>query len=290
VKRLALLTIVAGCHAAGHAPDGGATGTWSIVGGVATGKLTSIHGSGPSDIWIAGDVALHGDGVSWTTLPVVGNAVFAFSATDAWLGTGCCKTVDHWDGGAWSTVAINDNRAVQTLWGTAPNDLWGTEPSPGYLGHFDGAAWTHVINLFGVGLWSTSSGDVWLADDVGVVRWTGPSGPAIPISHELTASGLAAISGTASDDVWSVGVAIHHRDAAGWSSATSPTTATLRGVAAIARDDAWAVGDAGTIVHFDGTAWRAAPSPTSHDLYAIWAASAGDAWAVGDAGTILHLQ
>ena len=74
----------------------------------------------------------------------------------------------------------------------------------------------------------------------------------------------------------------------GWQQVNSPTTNTLRGVAATRNDDVWVVGDGGIIVHFDGTNWSTVPSNTTNNLNAVYFDSKNVGWAVGDNGTLLR--
>jgi hypothetical protein len=55
----------------------------------------------------------------------------------------------------------------------------------------------------------------------------------------------------ATDNVWSVGSGIQHWDGRAWSSARSPTTRGLAGVAMTSPSDGWAVGN-GVILRYSG--------------------------------------
>lgn len=75
-----------------------------------------------------------------------------------------------------------------------------------------------------------------------------------------------------------------------WRSWASPTTRTLRAVAAIREDRAVAVGDGGTILMFSAGQWRAASTPgVTEDLLAVAFGRAGVAWAVGRRGVTVRL-
>ena len=75
-----------------------------------------------------------------------------------------------------------------------------------------------------------------------------------------------------------------------WRAWDSPTSRTLRAVAAIREDFALAVGDGGTILEFSGGAWRDASAPgLTHDLLAVAFGRTGVAWAVGRHGTTARL-
>jgi hypothetical protein len=119
-------------------------------------------------------------------------------------------------------------------------------------------------------------------------------------------SSLAAVSGTAATDVWTVGESLsssgsrlvtltEHFDGQGWTVVRSPSLggmSQLFGVAALSGDDAWAVGVGSStlgnvpmILHWNGRAWRlvAGAYSASGELRAVSATSARDVWAVGSA-------
>jgi hypothetical protein len=100
---------------------------------------------------------------------------------------------------------------------------------------------------------------------------------------------LHGISGTARDDVWSVGEAgtILHWDGGQWSLANQTNGPALYGVFARTRDDAWAVGDGGVILRWNGAGWAGVPSGTTTTLRSVWASACNNAWALGDTA-ILH--
>ena len=177
-------------------------------------------------------------------------AIWGTSPRDLWVSDGS-QSIFHFDGSRWSTFA-NATSWVNGIWGSSSNDIWGASPSYGGLNvHFDGSAWTAVGQGAGGSLYD--------------------------------------VSGTASNDVWSVGELgiIMHWDGTGWSRQTSGSNASLRGVYASASGNAWAVGPAGLMLHRVGN-WTSVPSGTSQNLNGIWGSGANDIWAVGEAGTMLH--
>jgi hypothetical protein len=119
--------------------------------GLTSGSLSSVSGTGPSDIWAVGSldsgvpVALHYNGISWTQVATPSNGPFsalsgvvAISSTNVWAvgnrngtlanGNVVQRTLsERWDGASWSVVASpndtsNDNslaaviRAGTTIW------------------------------------------------------------------------------------------------------------------------------------------------------------------------------
>ena len=179
------------------------------------------------------------------------------------------------DGGttpAWQVVFEEGelDRAVLSVWGTAPDDVFvvggplGNEGFETLALHFDGTSWTDLAPGGGETFW-----------------WVG---------------------GTASNDVWMVGTGgrIAHWDGATFTEHDSGTTGTLWGVWARAADDAWAVGgtpEGGTaqpndiVLHWDGTSWTPVTlpgEPRGRAHYKVWGASSDDLYVVGEAGTVWH--
>jgi len=119
-----------------------------------------------------------------------------------------------------------------------------------------------------------------------------------------TSSQFAAVSGTASSDVWAVGsvwngrinrALVEHWDGTAWSVLRAPTrggNVSLLAVDARTEREAWAVGayvSGSTYVtlieHWNGRRWSQVPSPNVgtgvNSLRGVVALSATDAWAVG---------
>lgn len=105
-----------------------------------------------------------------------------------------------------------------------------------------------------------------------------------------TTSGLNAVWGSASNDVFAVGDGgtIVHYNGSAWSVMTSNTFVTLNGVWGSAGNDVYAVGYGGTVVHYDGSTWTATSTGYGFDLWDIWGTSASNIYAVGSFGQIYH--
>jgi hypothetical protein len=109
------------------------------------------------------------------------------------------------------------------------------------------------------------------------VSWT-------PSPDEAPGS-LFGVHGTATDDVWVVGLTgrVRHWDGTSWSTMSlGGTTARLTHVWAVARDQAWASGE--VVARWNGTLWSVVsdipiPPDSSESSWTIWAADARHAWA-----------
>ena len=164
---------------------------------------------------------------------------------------------------------------------------------------------------------ATSASDAWAVGDVynqalgdqqtliqhwDGTRWQIVTSPSVRNAYNH----LTGVSGTASNDAWSVGYTIDDRSAAWrnlllhwdgsqWSIARSARLGTsfnvFTRVLALAPDDVWAVGYNGTNIkfhtlaeHWDGQSWKVVPTPapgTYDALYGISGSGPSDLWAVG---------
>jgi hypothetical protein len=147
--------------------------------------MNAIAGSGPNDIWAAGQsqssgyhnkvrhsVLLHYDGTSWSqvTVPDTGGLVdlAAISATDAWA-LGWDGSVLHWDGTALtiSTKFIMGSAAITAV---SPTSVWiaGIYVNNTLsLAHFNGSTWSTQTAPSGIntvtGGSALRSGAVWFS-------------------------------------------------------------------------------------------------------------------------------
>ena len=62
----------------------------------------------------------------------------------------------------------------------------------------------------------------------------------------------------------------------------------LAAVWGTAANDVWAVGSGGTIIHYDGTAWKDSPSGVHNTFFGIWGSGPNDVYAVSSSDVILH--
>lgn len=229
---------------------------------VGTKNFTTVWGSGPKDVWAAGDPGLyHWDGESWTRASAeLGNlqlsGLWGSGASDAWAAGG--GVMLRWDGTRWSRVSAPQDALVGSLWGSGPSDVWavGQTKRLGYFTpvalHWDGAAWIEVPTNTGKPLytiWGSGSADVWAAGLGGaLVHWDGKVFTEQPV---VTPAYMLSLWGQSATDIWAVGdpgVAMH-RDASGWQIVNTGAHAELRGVVGDGAGGLWAVGAHGTILH-----------------------------------------
>jgi hypothetical protein len=243
------------------------------------------------------------DGWCWENPRPQGNqlrAVWSVSATDVWaVGEG--GTIQHWNGLVWSRVASGTTRTLYGVWGSSPGDVWVVGASGTFL-HWNGSAWSSVLitnypYLFGV--WGSSATDLWAvgSEKVGsgpsafyqaiLLHGDGSSWERVASPTDGTQSQLNAVWGSATDDVWAVGVdvatnanLILHWNGLAWSRVPSGAMHRLEAVWGSSATDVWAAGDS-TTVHWDGASWSTEPSGAPYRVRGIWGASANEVWAVG---------
>jgi hypothetical protein len=292
--------------------------SWSAVAGSPAG--VKIMGSSPTDIWLVANTGvMRGNGSAWASdlfsspLCTSGSLITLPDAIGLWVsgpndvlvtgiwsgapGDFTCPllsgAIHHWDGSQWGTYQVGDNRGVTTLWGSAPDDVWGTVlPNSGYLGHWDGSTWSHVDSGHHGVIGGGARGDFWIASTG--LEHHAPSG--FDRTDTLDTVGIDwtncyldgcthAVWASSTDNVWVAANAGHllHFDGSNWSNVATPATATLRGLSGSSQTDVWAVGNSGTILHYDGSQWTSVGSPTSNSLLGVWASGPCDVWAIGDA-------
>jgi hypothetical protein len=143
------------------------------------GALLSISGTGPRDVWVAGENANlhHWNGSAWATVtPISGVstyfAVLALSPSDVWASDFTPnKETAHWNGSKWTPLHTGTGSAMfNGMSALASNDVWGAGGSR--VAHWDGAAWT-PDQPFGTSasLWSiiTTAGNAWVVGNSGLI-------------------------------------------------------------------------------------------------------------------------
>ena len=177
-----------------------------------TGNIMAVHEAPDGSVFavsFSGWVGLY-DGASWqqwqlTKDPML-RTVFPFSSADAWVG-GNFGALYHFDGAAWTKLAVSENIHITGIWGSAPDDVYfcgftSDAPSHAVVMHYDGVSWTDSL---------------WVID----------------MANGFT---FMSIHGRAPDDVRVVGYPfqVWHYDGAQWIQETPPAnTADFRFVSAI---------------------------------------------------------
>jgi hypothetical protein len=180
---------------------------WQIVSapipGGGTSVLTSVDGSGPSDVWAVGKyvgggsqqiLAMHWDGTEWTVYPVdeppfnpeADLDIYGLSvvgASDAWLvGSDTTHSfVMHWNGSSWKETAIPASPGyelhVSEILAVSASNVWAIGSFNGRATtlHLKGGTWTEVPTPDPAGSEQLIDGGVVRASGIVVVGGVRPS-------------------------------------------------------------------------------------------------------------------
>jgi hypothetical protein len=287
--------------------------------------FTSVFGSGPDNVWIAGQRSIaHWNGAAWQTSSVGSDVttIWGASGADAWAVGGA---IWRWDGSSWSEWSAGredalglGGRTLQGIWGAASNDVWTV--GDGNILHWDGTTWSQPADAKAIGAFATcvggsASNDVWVGGYATVAHWDGSAWSTFTANDNgaLASASIRAIHVTSPNDVWAVGynVAVHW-DGQTWSQASLPApsdpdagtspAAALLAVGGGSASDVWAgtqgnEDQRGLLLHWDGSSWadwgaaHAADLPVEGSVLGIWASSPADVWLVGGAsqvGWVMH--
>ncbi|HYR08423.1 MAG TPA: hypothetical protein VEQ60_11660, partial [Longimicrobium sp.] len=181
--------------------------------------------------------------------------VWGFDEDDVYLTGGWWNTaaqrydgfVWHWNGTAWDSTAMAPGRAVGTIWGTSPTNLYGLSGGNTVL-RYDGTSWTQVAGGASTPglreIWGTGPDDIWVVGggyhgggpESTVLHWDGVAWA------EVQTGGLRTVNGVFSpnpDKVYLVGYQgmIHRRSGGQWAAESSGQPRLIAGVAAVSESD-----------------------------------------------------
>ena len=143
-----------------------------------TGALLSVSGTGPSDVYVAGENAnvRHWNGSTWTALPAISGVseylcAVAVAAGQAWASDPFFgKEAAHWVGGNWTAMRANTG-GWTGMSALSTTDLWGAGGSR--TGHWDGTGWTIDAQAFGSSVMlmsvTTRPGNAWVVGSGAVI-------------------------------------------------------------------------------------------------------------------------
>lgn len=255
--------------------------------------LESVSIAPKGDPWVAGSLRdsdgrslaliLRWSGGFWQTHPVTLldsfaaryprlRDVAALDENDAWT-VGEAETlikgarepfVAHWDGTAWSEVAMPGLDGIRVLTAVAALD------KAVFAVGYDIPAGTNDTSFARIYQWDGSV-------------WSMVEHPAL----DKAGSTLQDVVVIAVDDIWAVGSIgseglFLHWDGSSWSVFAAPANADPRSVAAVASDDVWAAGSRGHY-RWDGKSWSFLPAgsqPGTGEQRAVAAAGPCDVWSV----------
>lgn len=280
-----------------------------------------VNPTDPHDVWAVGQPPSgamspthHWNGVAWAAVanPIVTTALFGVwgAATDDVWAVGGSLAVSsyilHWDGSAWSSVTCPvSGYELRRVAGYSSTDVYvvGKSAPGGVILHWDGAAWSSVYTKPTMNL-----ADVWVnpsdPTDVWTVGGNGPNAFAVHghgtswVEYTISSSDspFQAVWGSASNDVWAIGLAGHlwHWNGTAWSSETTLSSFAPYGMWGNSASNVWVCGPGGVgenvLYNWDGATWSdigALPIPVGGLLGISGDPVTGNFWAVGVAGSAM---
>ena len=275
-------------------------------------QLLGISEITPTDVWAVGltnspvpgaSLAEHFSGSSWSVVsPATAGFLWSVdgaAANDVWA-VGDIGSFEHWNGAAWSSVAIplpkgGSEPVLRDVESVSATDVWAvgwyTANGTGktLVEHWDGTSWTRIASpnqgrristqLWGVAVRSGS--DVWVVgryvkagEYTFSAHWNGSSWstPAMPASPSTSETYLGNVVTVGTAGTWAVGSSgnagalVERYSAGAWHIVTAVADVDfLHGLLAFAPKNIYASGSKGgepIVEHWDGTMWSAVPTPT----------------------------
>ena len=211
--------------------NGNAWQPMTLPSGVANTALEHVQSFSPTDTWAVGvdasgssevATALNWNGSTWTQVatPVSTvndlsiNAIAGSSASDIWAvgqtvtagyhNRQFTSVVMHYNGSAWTQVAVPDNSGLLDVAALSPTGAWALAADGSVL-NWNGSAWSVQATLAGGNtvLAALSPTDVWVGGVVSLTHYNGSTWSTAPIP-----SGISTLTGAASlaaGHVWFTG-------------------------------------------------------------------------------------
>lgn len=207
--------------------------------------------------------------------------------------------------GTWAVEYTENDGALLSVWGSAPDDVWaaGGQAGRGLVLHYDGVDWQPVASGAPSLLWwvyGFGRDDVYAVGERGLIQhYDGKTWRQIPSGTTKTLYGLWGRSG---EDVWIVGgvpggaagdAVLLRGNASGFHAVTDVPHGLLPEalfkVYGMPTDGLVAVGSNGVVLRFDGE-WKRHDVPMDGPLISLWGRGDGDLYAVGGnaQGVLLH--
>ncbi|MDY7232470.1 WD40/YVTN/BNR-like repeat-containing protein [Hyalangium rubrum] len=229
--------------------------------------------------------------------------LWGFSEDDVWaVGSMVRGVALHWNGTAWTQVALPSPSALRGVWGASPRDVWAVG-AQGTVLRWNGTEWRRIPaptseHLTAVS--GTSANDVWLVGLGVALHWDGvalretPGWTPVQIDpNEESPPSRMSVWALSATDVVAAGGRVCQR----WNGETwSTTECGLRratDVWASGPDDIWVVGEYfqgfdsySERAHWDGQQWTTESFSSFHNLdferfRSLWGSARDDVWLNG---------
>lgn len=255
--------------------------------------LRAVWGSGPTDVWVAGEVVLHYDGTSWTAVSALADQgfqdVWGTGPADVWL-VGSWGRIRHYDGSKWSEVPSGVMQTLRTVSGTGPNDVW-VGGQFGLTLRWNGTSWRQVATPVGYDInsiscsqtndcWAVVSSDMYGGSGKTVLHWDGVKWTQ---RGDIPATGsFYSVLALSANEVWLAGAPTYRFDGTSWTNTTMALSPSLIKKIGVAAGNARVGGGIyGQILRWNGSKWSPITSGRGDHMAAAWAGPAGEVWVGG---------
>ncbi len=238
-------------------------------------------GIAPDDVWLVGlgGASWHWDGKRWTSVPTGTTehlfAVWGGNGKDVWAAGEGGATI-RWDGAAWRPWATLDPYPahVLALGGSGADNVIA-------------AGWSRVKRWDGRGWAGAEEGDGSIGYSAsGDLRGIWGSGP-----HDFWLVGTGGDTDSSQTNGYRPLPTpfILHGDGKVWKRMKTAGGAPLNAITGTAANDVWTVGEKGTVFHWNGARWSLVPSGTEETLLAVAKTPDGIVWVGGVHGTLKRI-
>jgi len=257
----------------------GAHSLTSVVSGVPSLQPTALVNAAARDLaWTPQVTPGENIGSIWGTSP---SALFS---------SGGHRTLNFWDGGAWTAMPHPSGSARFRVHGRSLTDVY----SVGQWGaiHFDGSAWSESLNsgteLFGI--WTAPDGQAFASGDGTFWHFDGSgwSQKATGLSTAFNDDRLENVWGSSSSNVYVVGRKgiVLRWDGFSVQRVNTGFSESAFSVFGFGPNDVYVTDDIG-VIHFDGTSWtRVAIGAVGEVPIGIWGSSPRNVYASTRAGRV----
>jgi hypothetical protein len=265
---------------------------WSLVGEPGDGShIEAVSISAEGTLWVASSQRVYTwDGGAFVEQSYIGLIADLHADTDDNVWVLGWDELHHFDGATWTVTSLGDAWMHQ-LWGAPTGEAFAVGDNDLRLADADGV--TQLLGAAGDsedtwGLYVGDDDDGWSLIDGQLLRYQGDTWTSAR-QTPASVSTLYAIHGSATDNVWLMGVAAHHWDGSGWTEEDLPGGA-IRCVWVASTTEAWAMNADGDAVHWNGTDWSVIELGLSWRARDIWGTTDGHVWAAGNDGNLVHWE
>jgi hypothetical protein len=268
-------------------------------------QFNSLWVAGENDLYAThcdlggGTGVLHStDGVTWTDASPPnpsGCLSHVWGAAGQVFAVGG-SVIEHFDGAAWSETSFGVRISLNSVWGSAADNVYAVGWESGDLGlqtvvilHWDGTSWTRLPEQREgqiEGIWGSGPNDIYTVGTA-VLHWDGTQWEAMG-GALWSQDHIRAVWGTDADHVFIAGARLYTGSRNTWSSFAPVQNYIGYDLWGSGPDDVYAVGT--QTLHWNGSAWSFVNTDAATTLRAAGGLSRRQLWMVGDNGIVLRGQ